>query len=183
MKSHRFLPISAIVAVLALGASGCGQQAGDSAGADQPAAVAQLQPAQGQQVAGRVEFYAVDGGVRVRAEVSNLTPGAHGFHVHEHGDLSAPDLTSAGGHFNPTNHPHAAPTSDQRHVGDLGNLEANSQGVATLDYVDTKIALDGANSIIGRAVIIHANPDDLKSQPTGNAGGRVAGGVIERAGQ
>ena len=110
----------------------------------------------------------------------NLTRGDHGFHVHEKGDLSAPDLSSAGGHYNPTGHPHAGPKADKRHMGDLGNLSANTQGVATLDYVDPALRLDGEHSIVGKSVIVHAGRDDLKTQPSGDSGSRIAGGVIER---
>lgn len=143
-------------------------------------ATARLQPAADSKVTGVVHFIPAEKGLRVVAHVVNLTPGDHGFHVHEKGDLSAPDLTSAGGHFNPTGQPHGAPDSDRRHVGDLGNLKANERGVATLDFVDRHLTLDGKNSIVGKAVIVHEKADDLKSQPTGDAGGRVAGGVIER---
>ncbi|PTX91839.1 superoxide dismutase family protein [Opitutus sp. ER46] len=141
-------------------------------------AIAVLVPGSGSQVTGTVKFTQVADGVRVEADVQGLTPGAHGFHVHEKGDLSKPDLTSAGGHFNPEGHPHAARTATERHAGDLGNLEAGPDGHALVDFVDPKLQLTGPHAIIGRAVIIHAKADDLKSQPTGDAGGRVAGGVI-----
>ncbi len=129
-------------------------------------------------VSGTVTFEQTEHGVRVVADVSGLTPGKHGFHVHQKGDLSAANLTSTGGHFNPTGHDHAGPDSAMRHVGDLGNLEADANGHAHADFVDPKLALAGEHSIIGRGVIVHAGEDDLTSQPTGNAGGRVAGGVI-----
>ncbi len=129
-------------------------------------------------VSGTIRFTQQDDGVKVEADVKGLTPGKHGFHVHEHGDLSKPDFTSAGGHFNPKGHPHADRSADQRHVGDLGNLEADAQGNAKTSFVDQQLQLTGPDSIIGRAVIVHAKADDLKSQPTGDAGGRVAGGVI-----
>src|SRR5690606_23608426 len=102
-----------------------------------------------------VTFTKVSDGVRVQARVEGLTPGPHGFHVHQFGDCSAPDATSAGGHFNPSDHPHGAPDADERHAGDMGNIEANDQGVATLDYVDKVMKLDGPGSIIGHAVIVH----------------------------
>jgi Cu-Zn family superoxide dismutase len=142
------------------------------------AAIAVLVPGSGSSVSGTVKFTQESEGVRVQADVKGLTPGAHGFHVHEKGDLSKPDLTSAGGHFNPAGHSHGAPSAAQRHLGDLGNLEAGADGRATVDFVDPQLKLAGADSIIGRAVIVHEKGDDLKSQPTGNAGGRVAGGVI-----
>lgn len=143
-------------------------------------AVAYLKPANGSDVTGTIQFIPSGRGVRILAHVMNLSPGKHGFHVHEHGDLSAPDLASAGGHFNPTKAPHAGPDARRRHVGDLGNLTAGQDGVATLDRVDYHLQLDGENSVIDRAVIVHAKPDDFKSQPSGNSGDRVAGGVIQR---
>lgn len=141
-------------------------------------AVAVLIPTQGNEVHGVVRFTKTPGGVRVVADVSGLTPGLHGFHVHEFGDASAADGTAAGGHFNPGHAAHGAPTDTQRHAGDLGNLEADAAGHATLDLIDAGLVLDGSSSIIGRGLIVHASPDDLKSQPTGNAGKRVACGVI-----
>ncbi|MEZ4599680.1 MAG: superoxide dismutase family protein [Syntrophotaleaceae bacterium] len=146
-------------------------------------AVAQLQPTKGNQASGTVTFESRDGGIRVTADLTGLEPGRHGFHIHEFGDCSAPDASSAGDHYNPTGTPHGAPTDppEKRHVGDLGNLEADAEGKAHLEMVDPVIALDGENSIVGKAVVIHAQPDDLTSQPAGNAGPRVACGVIEPA--
>jgi Cu-Zn family superoxide dismutase len=141
-------------------------------------AVAQLHPLEGSGVSGTVTFAQVEGGVKVSAKLSGLTPGAHGFHIHEFGDCSAPDGTSAGGHFNPTGEPHGAPTDAHRHAGDMGNITAAADGTASLEYVDSHVSFDGATSILGRGVIVHAKADDLKTQPTGNAGGRVACGVI-----
>lgn len=141
-------------------------------------AIAVLHPTKGSSVRGLVTFEAVDKGVRVVADVSGLTPGKHGFHIHEFGDCSSDDGTSAGGHFNPTGMPHSMPSSDKRHVGDLGNIEADKKGDAHLDYVDQMLSLEGVNSIIGRGVIVHEKEDDLKSQPTGAAGGRLACGVV-----
>lgn len=142
-------------------------------------AVAILNPTQGSEVYGRVAFAPVDKGILVVAEVHGLTPGKHGFHIHEKGDCSAPDGSSAGGHFNPTNMPHAGPDAEKRHVGDLGNIEADENGDAFYERVDTVIKLEGENSIIGKAVIVHSGVDDLETQPTGDAGGRLACGVIE----
>lgn len=129
-------------------------------------------------VKGAIHFAVVDGGVRVHGTVEGLKPGKHGFHVHEWGDVTCDDGVCSGGHFNPTNQPHGGPEDSERHVGDLGNLEAGEDGKASYDRVDEVIALAGANSIIGRAIIVHAGADDLKSQPTGDAGARVGYGVI-----
>ena len=142
-------------------------------------AIARLEPTQGNNVRGTVWFSSAAEGVRVAAEIAGLAPGEHGFHIHEHGDCSAPDASSAGGHFNPTNHPHAARDSEARHIGDLGNLTADGEGRAQLNYFDPKLALTGPNSIVGRSVIVHAGRDDLKSQPSGDSGARVACGTIE----
>jgi Cu-Zn family superoxide dismutase len=141
-------------------------------------AIAVLHPASGSQVMGTVTFTKMDDGVQMVADVTGLTPGKHGFHIHEFGDCSTPDATSAGGHFNPTHKPHGAPDAAERHVGDLGNLEADASGKAHLEWKDKVLKFTGENSILGHALIVHEKEDDLKSQPVGNAGGRLACGVI-----
>jgi len=131
---------------------------------------------------GTVTFTEVADGVQVHAEITGLTPGNHGFHVHEFGDCTAEDGSSAGGHFNPTNQPHGGPDADARHVGDMGNIEADASGTAKLDYLDHSMSLSNDDrSIIGRSVVVHAKADDLKSQPAGDSGARIACGVIGRA--
>ena len=138
-----------------------------------------LHPTAGNKVSGTVTFTPVTDGVQVHAEIAGLTPGKHGFHVHEFGDCSAADASSAGAHFNPTNQPHAGPEVAAWHEGDMGNVEADASGNAKLDYVDHQISLaNDAKSAIGRSVVVHAKPDDLKTQPTGDSGARVACGVI-----
>jgi Cu-Zn family superoxide dismutase len=147
--------------------------------ADEPTkAIAVLNPASGSEVSGTVTFTTSGGEVKVVADINGLKPGKHGFHIHEFGDCSAKDATSAGGHYNPTKHPHAAPDAAERHMGDLGNLEADASGKAHLELTDKMLKLSGDNSIVGYAVIVHEKADDLKTQPTGDAGGRVACGVI-----
>jgi Cu-Zn family superoxide dismutase len=141
-------------------------------------AVAVLSPLGSSGVSGTVTFTKAEGGVRVQAQVKGLKPGDHGFHVHEFGDCSAPDGASAGGHFNPGGSPHAGPHDAQRHAGDMGNIAAGADGSGTLDYVDKQASFEGPNSVLGRGVIVHEKADDLKTQPTGNAGGRVACGVV-----
>ena len=141
-------------------------------------ATATLHPASGSKVEGRATFVKTDSGMHVTVHVTGLAPGTHGFHIHEFGDCSAPDATSAGGHFNPGGDPHAGPKDAQHHAGDMGNIEANADGVADLDYNDPRLAFEGSSSVLGRAVIVHEKADDLKTQPTGNAGGRQACGVI-----
>ena len=145
-------------------------------------AVTVLHPTDGNKVSGTVTFTEVADGVQVHAEIAGLTPGNHGFHVHEFGDCTAADGSSAGGHFNPTNQPHAGPDADARHVGDMGNIEVDASGAAKLDYLDHSMSLSNdERSIIGRSVVVHAKADDLKSQPAGDSGARVACGVIGRA--
>ena len=145
-------------------------------------AIAVLHPTASNKVSGTVTFTEVADGVQVQAEITGLSPGKHGFHVHEFGDCSASDLASAGGHFNPTNKPHAGPDAAARHVGDMGNVEADASGTAKLNYVDHEISLtNDQRSVIGRSVIVHAKADDLKSQPAGDSGARIACGVIGRA--
>lgn len=141
-------------------------------------AVAVLLPTAGNSVHGIVHLEAVPHGVHITAQLEGLPPGEHGFHIHEFGDCSAPDGTSAGGHFNPEGVAHGGSDATTRHVGDLGNLTANAQGMASYDRVDTVVRLDGPHDVIGRGVIVHAGKDDLTSQPTGAAGARMACGVI-----
>src|SRR5215831_719160 len=138
-----------------------------------------LHPTAGNKVTGTVTFTPIADGVQVHAEIAGLTPGKHGFHIHEFGDCSAGDASSAGAHFNPTNQPHAGPDAAARHQGDMGNVDADASGNAKLDYVDHQISLgNDAKSAIGRSVVVHAKPDDLKTQPSGDSGARIACGVI-----
>lgn len=141
-------------------------------------AIAVLSSASGSKVTGSVTFTKAGDDLKVVADVTGLTPGKHGFHVHEFGDCSAPDAASAGSHFNPAKHQHGDRAVTDRHIGDLGNLEADASGKAHLEWMDKMMKLGGADSILGLAVIVHEKEDDLKSQPVGNAGGRLACGVI-----
>lgn len=143
-----------------------------------PAAQVTLQPTQGNTAAGTMTFKQKGEQVAIDAEISGLTPGQHGFHIHEKGDCSAPDGTSAGGHFNPTKQPHGDPNGAAHHVGDLPMLMADANGHASLHIESKAIALQGEQSVIGKAVIIHQKMDDYATQPTGNSGARVACGVI-----
>lgn len=131
-------------------------------------------------VKGTISFKEVDGGVEITAEIEGLKPRQqHAWHIHETGDCSAPDATSAGAHFNPENHAHGGPEADQRHAGDFGNLTADKAGKATATVTMKGITIaEGPTSIVGKGFIIHAKKDDLKTQPTGNAGDRIACGVI-----
>lgn len=133
-------------------------------------------------VTGTVTFTAADGKLTFVADIDGLAPNTqHGFHIHEKGDLSDPDLKSAGGHFNPTKEKHGGPTSEHHHAGDLGNLTADANGHAHLEgtVMHATLGGDADLSIIGRSVIIHAKADDEKSDPAGNSGARIAGGEIK----
>lgn len=141
--------------------------------------VSVLHPTLGNDVNGVVRFFETDEGIRVVAEVYDLAPNSkHGFHIHEYGDCSALDGTTAGGHFNPFDAEHGGPDSEERHVGDLGNITVDQNGFAQLDITDSMISFDGPASIIGRGIIVHADEDDFETQPTGAAGSRLSCGVI-----
>jgi Cu-Zn family superoxide dismutase len=143
-------------------------------------AAAQLEPKSGSQVTGMVTFTKVGDEIQVVADIQNLKPGKHGFHIHEKGDCSAADAASAGGHFNPTQQHHGGPTTLDHHTGDLGNIVADSSGKAHLDWKG-KLSLSGKDSIIGRSVVVHEKEDDLKTDPAGNSGARIACGIINAA--
>ncbi len=152
---------------------------------DTPVATAELQATQGNSVAGRIAFTVVDGQLRASGHVSGLKPGSeHGFHIHEKGDCSAPDGTSAGGHFNPASAEHGSIDAAAHHGGDMPNLVADVQGNAHVDGPVSSNVNAGKGDdfdIIGRGLIVHADPDDYTSQPTGNAGARLACAVITKA--
>ncbi|MCF8235053.1 MAG: superoxide dismutase family protein [Bacteroidales bacterium] len=141
-------------------------------------AICVLHPTEGSEAHGTVWFEKTGDGIHVKVEMHGLEEGKHGFHIHAVGDCSAADGTSAGGHFNPQDKKHGGPADSLRHVGDLGNITADENGDAKMEMTDTLISFHGENSIIGRGVIVHAGMDDLTSQPTGDAGARVACGVI-----
>jgi superoxide dismutase, Cu-Zn family len=149
-------------------------------GADVKEAVAVLHGTKGnEKIHGVVRFSEAGGaGVKVTVEVMGLAPNTeHGFHIHEFGDCSAPDATSAGGHYNPEKHDHGKPGDAKAHVGDMGNIKADASGNAKAEVTLPAATITGKNAILGRGVILHDKPDDY-SQPTGNAGGRIACGVI-----
>src|SRR6266571_2140136 len=143
-------------------------------------AIATLDPKSESKVTGTVTFTKTGDETRVVADIENLTPGKHGFHIHEKGDCSAADAASAGGHFNPTQKHHGGPTTAEHHAGDLGNIEADASGKAHLDWKG-KLSLSGKDSIIGRSVVVHEKEDDLKTDPAGNSGARIACGTINAA--
>ena len=143
-------------------------------------ATAVLEPRSGSDVRGTVTFTQTGDVVRVSGVVTGHTKGPKGFHIHEKGDCSAHDGMSTGGHFNPHKMKHGGPYEPVRHAGDLGNLNIGADGTAKFNFVVGDLSVSTrADGIIGRAVIVHAAPDDLKTDPTGNAGGRLACGVIK----
>ena len=149
-------------------------------GQDVTKASCKLESKSGSQVTGTVTFTKVGSDVQVVADITGLKPGKHGFHIHEKGDCSAPDAASAGAHFNPTQKHHGGPMTAEHHEGDLGNIETDASGKTHLDWKG-KLSLSGADSIIGKSVVVHEKEDDLKTDPSGNSGGRVACGAIEAA--
>jgi Cu-Zn family superoxide dismutase len=184
MKMTAKFTVVAAVAALLVGAGCSRQESSASATAPAPAgtpptsAKADIAPTQGNKVHGTVRFVAEGGKVHVIADLTGLAPGEHGIHIHEKDDCSAPDGSSTGGHFNPTSQPHAGRDAGKRHLGDMGNITADKDGNAHLDYVDDKMSLDGPNAIVGRAVVVHAGKDDFTSQPAGNSGARIGCGPI-----
>lgn len=150
-----------------------------------PVAVADLQPTQGNTVKGTIHFAMVDGKLRASGDLSGLKPGGqHGFHIHEKGDCSAPDGTSAGGHFNPGSSEHGSVDASAHHGGDMPNITADAQGNAHIDgpvASNVNAGKGDAFDIVGRGLIVHADADDYKTQPTGNAGARLACAVIKAA--
>ncbi len=168
---YRTLMIVSAAALLAA----CATPGGPSAGA-------QLQPTRGNSAAGEVRFVQSGDTVQVSGEVRGLKPnGEHGFHVHEKGDCSSGDGMSTGGHYNPGGRRHGAHGRGEHHTGDLPSLKADGYGVARFSFASTSIAVgSGANDIVGRGLIVHRDPDDYTTQPTGNAGPRLACAVITR---
>lgn len=139
-----------------------------------------LQPKSGSELSGKAVLTEMPDGVKVVLSVENVTPGEHGAHVHEKGDCSAEDGSSAGGHFNPGGHPHALPADSPRHLGDFGNITVDQDGKGKLELLAAGANLkeNDPSSFLGKAIIIHEKKDD-GGQPTGNAGGRIGCGEIK----
>lgn len=155
-----------------------GQGKPEKSSTETGAAIAVIHPTEGNSCRGVVRFTEEGKDIHVVADLQGLPPAAKlGFHVHEFGDCSAADGSSAGGHYNPEGHPHALPPSEPRHAGDLGNVQADSAGVSHYEITLGDISITGKHSVIGHAVVVHAKTDD-GSQPTGNAGARIGCGVI-----
>jgi len=183
--------VASVIALALIG--GCGNQANhasdgkmmsdaDAQGAVatakvQPSKAAATQPSN-QKVTGTVKIVQMKDGVHFTAQFTGLSPGKHGFHIHEKGDMSDPGLASVGDHYNPGHSHHGDAKGEARHAGDLGNLVASADGTAKYDQMIAGLTVA---ELIGKSVIVHAQEDDLKTDPSGNSGGRVAGGVIEAA--
>jgi Cu-Zn family superoxide dismutase len=144
-------------------------------------AVVQLASTQGNTANGGLKISAAGTGVRISGMVQGLKPDSEfGFHFHEKGDCSAPDATSAGAHFNPTNQQHGSPQGQPHHAGDMLNVKSDAQGVAevSIDNADVSLHTGQPNDVVGKALVMHAKPDDYKTQPSGDSGDRIACGVI-----
>jgi len=143
---------------------------------------APISAASGSSVSGNVVFTEKDGNVLMEAEIKGLSEGVHAIHIHENGDCSAEDGSSAGGHWNPTNHEHGEWEENGFHLGDIGNMEVGSDGVG---YITKKTDLwcvgctDETKNVVGKSIIVHAGEDDFVSQPSGAAGERIGCGVIQ----
>ena len=172
MKKIRFAYALSAIAVLAM--------AGCAAYSSGPSATAKLEPTRGNTASGTVSFVQSGDAVKVSGSISGLKPNAeHGFHVHEKGDCSSGDGMSTGGHFNPGGKAHGHHGMGEHHTGDLPSLKADANGVAAFSFESRTIRVGStANDIVGKGLIVHRDPDDYKTQPTGNAGPRLACAVI-----
>lgn len=185
------LLVASVIALSACSSSAPTKSTAPAAATSTPAAPAaqstaksatvNLASASGSLVSGKLTIVPMGNGVHLTGEIGGLSPGStHAIHIHEKGDCSAADASSAGGHFNPSAQPHGKVGSGAHHGGDMDNLVANAEGVAQVNAHAEGVTLGGgaANDVAGKAVIVHAAADDYRTQPTGNAGGRVACGVI-----
>ena len=197
-RTSRLLPLAAALLILPLAGcrpaeeqepvvddlatgtdAGLAPEPGFPAEPEATSATARLQGPDGADL-GEVTFTREAGGVRVSAHVQGIEgSGPHGFHVHENGVCEPPSFESAGGHFNPTNAQHACPPTTPRHAGDLGNIEIDGEGNGHLELTTDLLGFSGQNSVIGKAVIVHGHVDDCTTQPTGDAGPRLACGVVQ----
>jgi superoxide dismutase, Cu-Zn family len=188
MNIKYLLPLGVAVALAA-----CGKKDETPVTAETPAAATsgpplaatvsvKLAPTQGHTANGALTFLDEGDALRISGTLSGLTPSSEfGFHVHEKGDCSAPDASSAGGHFNPTNSEHGNPQGATHHAGDIINAKSDLEGVAKVDFVSTSLGLasDQPNDVHGKAVVLHEKADDYATQPSGNSGARIACGVIQ----
>lgn len=172
--------IKYLALILTAGALACASDAADKPKKEnkQPPlknGIAVLLPTKDYKATGVLKLTQTKEGVKITGEITGLEPGMHGFHIHEFGDVSDPTGAAAGGHFNPTGMKHGGPEDEERHEGDLGNIEADASGVAKVDVLAHELKL---RAVLGRSFVVHAKADDLKSQPAGDAGPRAAVGII-----
>jgi superoxide dismutase, Cu-Zn family len=175
MRSLKLLAIALAFSTTLSAAEG---GAGSAPATPPQAAIAVIQATAGNKVSGTVRFTQRDHGVAVTADLAGLSPGKHGFHIHELGDASSKDGSAAGGHFNPSGAPHGGHESPKHHSGDLGNIEAGADGNARLELTVEGISITGGDGIVGRSVVVHEKADDLTTQPSGNSGARIGVGII-----
>jgi Cu-Zn family superoxide dismutase len=168
---QRLIPVAAAILV-----SACSSYTPD------PSATARLAPTTGNSTNGTITFTQMGSFVQIHGEVRGLAPNKyHGFHIHENGDCSSGDGMSAGGHFNPTKKQHGAHDGREKHAGDLVSLKADDKGIAHVKYIADSISiLDGESNVVGKGLIVHRDPDDYRTQPTGNSGPRIACAVITK---
>jgi len=173
-RKHLFIALSAVGVLSLIACQSMEQGTGQKASAN-------LEPKSGSQAKGEVNFVWQGNDVLINGKFSGLKPNSEqGIHVHEKGDCSAPDATSAGGHFNPETKMHGVPDSGMNHAGDMPNIKSDANGNAVYTAKLHGFAVNtGPNGIVGRAVVVHKDPDDYKTQPAGNSGPRIACGVIK----
>lgn len=193
MKTFPSFPLVAVGSFLLLsvacgpkktGDTGSTSAGGGTANNAMKKAMGKIESKSGSKVTGEAWFNSADTGkVVLTVKISGATPGEHAVHLHEKGDCSAPDAASAGGHWNPTSMPHGAPDAAQHHAGDYGNIKVGADGTGSMNLSIAGLTVDSApaTGVVGRALIVHEKADDMTTQPTGNAGGRVGCAVIQAA--
>ena len=185
MKALRRSRVLAPSLFLLAGLAGCASSKSRSSAAAPPAPAgpqltAMIEGRSGSALTGTATFTQISGAVHIVVDVNNAPEGVHAVHLHEKGDCSAPDASSAGGHFNPTHMSHGSPDSPNHHAGDFGNMTVGADGHGHLELDSTVLTIaPGEMSVSGHAVVVHAKADDMTTQPTGNAGGRIGCGVVK----
>jgi Cu-Zn family superoxide dismutase len=173
-----------LLAVAGATAAGKDQEKKATATQTMPAgtASATIEARSGSSLSGTAQFMMHGGMMMITVTLKGAPPGQHAVHIHEKGDCSAPDASSAGGHFNPGGHQHGSPDAPEHHAGDLGNITIGEDGTGSLMIHSSDLTLSGGpNSVVGHALVVHEKTDDFVTQPSGNAGGRIGCGVIQPA--
>jgi superoxide dismutase, Cu-Zn family len=142
-------------------------------------ASAAIEARSGSSLSGTADFMMQGGKMMITVNLKGAPPGQHAVHIHEKGDCSAPDASSAGGHFNPGGHQHGSPDAPEHHAGDFGNITIGEDGTGSMMIQSSELSMSGPNSVVGHAIVIHEKVDDFVTQPSGNAGGRIGCGVIQ----